>query len=148
MHNSRPTMELHNSTHEVIGVILQEIPHSTLVVDDRSIDVRINSLAEIMTATTGIAPPETRREEPGRILEPIHVLLPVPDEIHSQIDSISSRGLVHLMIWYSDDPAAKNPAVLSTIHSAFRERMTNLAPTPYDSPQRTTQSTHHPTSAR
>ena len=75
MHNDRPTLDLHNSTHEVIGVILQETTHSTLLVDDRSIDIRISSLTGMMTITTGKALPEPRREEPSRILEPIHVLL-------------------------------------------------------------------------
>ena len=75
MHNSRLTMELHNSINEVIGVILPEIIHSTLVVDGHSINIRISSLTGMMTITTGMALPEPRREEPGRILEPIRVLL-------------------------------------------------------------------------
>ena len=107
MHNSRPTMELHNSTHEVIGVILPEITHSTLVVDDCSIDIRISSLAGMMTITTGIAPSEPRREEPGRMLEPIHVLLLVRDESHSRVDSISPRGLLHQINRYFDNPSSQ-----------------------------------------
>ena len=51
-----------------------------------------------MTTTTGIALREPRRDEPGRMLEPIHVLILVQDDIHSQVDSISPRGLVHLII--------------------------------------------------
>ena len=82
MHNSRPTMEVHNSTHEVIGAILPQRTHSTLVMDDRSIDIRISSLTGRMTITTGMALLEHRREEHGRILEPIHVLLLVRDKIH------------------------------------------------------------------
>ena len=57
MHNNRPTMELHNSTHAVIGVIMPEIIHSTLVGGNRSIDIRVNFLAGMMTTTTGIALP-------------------------------------------------------------------------------------------
>ena len=109
-HNSRPTMELINSTHEVIGVILSEITHSTLVVDDRSIDIKINSLTGRMTITTRMALLEHRREEHGRMLEPIHVLLLVRDEIYIRVDSISPRGLVNLTIRYSDGPTAKNLA--------------------------------------
>ena len=101
-----------------------------------------------MTITTGTALPDPRREEPGRIMEPTHVLLLALGKIHSQNDSISARGLVHLKTWYSSDPTAENPAVLSPMNSASRERMTNLALTQCDSPQRMIQSTHYPTSAR
>ena len=146
--NSRPTMELHGSTHAVIGVILPETTHSTLAVDDRSIDIRISSIAGMMTMTTGTALPEPRREEPGRTLEAIHVLLPSRDEIHSKIDSINPRDLVHPIIRYSDDPTVKNPAVLFPMKSDSRERKTNLILTQYDSPQRTIQSMLYPTSAR
>ena len=66
-------MELHSSTHELIGVILPEITHSILVVDDRSIDIRISSLDGMMTMITGTATPEPRQEEPGRTLGVIHV---------------------------------------------------------------------------
>ena len=83
IHNSRPTMELHSSAHAVIGVILPETAHSTLVVDDRSIDIKISSLDGMMTMITGTATTEPRQEEPGRTLEPIHVLLLVRDAIHS-----------------------------------------------------------------
>ena len=141
-------MKLHNFTQEIIGVIPPETTHSTLVVDDRSIDIRISSLAGMTTMTTGTALPEPRRDEPCRTLRAIHVLLLVRDEIHSKIDSISPRGLVQLIIRYADDPTAKNPAVLSPMNSASRERMTNLALTQSDSPQRTIQSMHYPTSAR
>ena len=127
IYNSRPTMELYSSTHEVIGVILPETTHSTLVVDDRSIDIRISSLNGMMTMITGTATTEPHREETGRTLGAIHVLLLVRDETHSRIDSISPRGLVHLIIWYSDDLTAKNPAVLSLMNSASLEPMTNLA---------------------
>ena len=41
---------------------------------------------------TRTALPEPRREEPGRTLGAIHVLLLVRDEIHSLIDNISPRG--------------------------------------------------------
>ena len=147
-HNNRLMKELHSSTHEVIGVIPPETTHLTLVVDDRSIDIKISSLAGMMKMITGTALPELRQEETGRILGAIHVLLLVQDEIHSRIDSISPRGLVHLIIRYSDDLTAKNSAVLSRMNSASRERMTNLALTLCDSPQRTIQSKHYQTSAR
>ena len=133
---------------EVIGVILPEKTHSTLVVDDRSIYIRISSLTGRMTITTVKALLEHRREELGRILEPIQILPLVRDEIHSRVGSISRRGLVDLIIRYSDDPAAKNLAALSPMNSASRERMTNLALTQCDSPQRTIQSMHYLTSAR
>ena len=141
-------MELHNFTHEVIGVIPPETTHSTPAVDDHSIDIRISSLAGMMTRTTGTALPEPRREEPGRTLGAIHVLFLVRDEIHSHVDSISPRGLVHLISRCSDDPTAKNQAVLSPMNSASREPMINLALTQCDSPQRTTQSMQYSTSAR
>ena len=57
----------------------------------------------------GTVLPEPCREGPGRTLEPIQILLLVRDESNSRTDSISTRGLVHLIIRYSDDPAAKNP---------------------------------------
>ena len=139
-------MELHNSSHEVIGVILLETTRSTLAVDDRSTDIRFSSVAGMMTMTTGTVLRETRQEEPGRTLEAIQVLLLVRDEIHSKIDSISPRGPVHLILGYSEDPTAKNPAILFPMNSGSRERMTNLALTQYDLPQRTTQSMHYPTS--
>ena len=148
MQNSRPWMELHNSIHEVIGVILPEITHATLVVDDRSIDIKISSLAGMTTIATGNVLPEPRREEPDRILEPMLVLLLVRDEIHSRVDSISPLGLVHLIFRYSDNPAAKNPAVLSPMISDSRERVTNLAHTQSDIPERKIQSMSYPISAR
>ena len=120
-------MELHSSTHEVIGKIPPERTHSTLVVDHRSIDIRISSLTGGMTITTGTAIPELRRQEHGRTLGATHALPLVRDKLHSQIDSISRRGLVHPIIRYSDDPTAKNLAILSPMNSASRERMTNLA---------------------
>ena len=141
-------MELHNFTHKIIGVILPEKTQSTLVVDDRLIDIRISSLKGMTTMTTGTALQEPRREEVGRTLGAIHVLLLVRDEIHSQADSISPRGRVHLIIRHSDDPTAKNPAVLSPMNSGSRERLTNLALTQCNLPQRTTQSMNYPTSAR
>ena len=140
-------MELHSSTHEVIGVIAPETAHSTLVVDDCSIDIRIRLLAGMMTMTTGTALQERRREEPGRTLGAIHVLLLVRDEIHSLVDSISPRGLVHLIIRYFDDPTTKNLAVLFRMNSGSREPMTNLALTQCDSIQQTIQSMYYPTSA-
>ena len=132
-------MELHSSTHEVIGVFLPETTHSSLVVDDRSIDIRISLLAGMMTMTIGTVLPEPRREEPGRKLGAIYVLLLVRDEIRSRVHSINSCGLVHLMIRHSDNPKAKNPVALSRMNSGYRERMTNLALTQCDSPQRTIQ---------
>ena len=78
----------------------------------------------------------------------IQVLLQVRDEIHSQVDSISPRGLLHLIIWFSDDLTAKNPAVLFPMNSASREPMTNLALTQHILPLRTIHSMHYPTSAR
>ena len=107
------------------------------------IDIRIRSLTGRMTSTTGMALLVHRREEHGRILEPIHVLLLVRDEIHSGVDSISPRGIVLLISWYSDDPTAKNPVVLSPINSDSRERMTKLALTQCDLLQRTIQSMHY-----
>ena len=141
-------MELLNCTHEVIAVILPETTHSTVVVDDRLIDIRISLLEGMTTMTTGTALPEPRREEPDRTLEAIHVLLVVRDEIHNEVDSISPRGLVHLIFRYSDDPTAKNPAILSPMNSVSREPMTNLALTQYDLPLRKIQSMYYPTSAR
>ena len=146
--NSRPTMELHSSTHEVIGVILPETTHSTLVVDDRSLDIRISLVAGMMTMTTGTTLPEPRREETGRTLGAIHVPLLVRDETHSRVDSISPRGLVHLIMRYSENPTAKNLAVLSTMNSGSIEPMTNMALKQSDSPLPTFQSVHYPTSAR
>ena len=148
IHNSRPTIELHSSTHEVIGVSPPETTHSTLVVDDRLVDIRISSLDGMTTMIMGPTTLEPRQEEPGRTLEPIHVLLLVRDEIHRKIDSISPRGLVHLTIRYSDDPTAKNPADLSPTNSASHELMTNLALMQYDLQLRTIQSMRYPTSAR
>ena len=94
--------------------------------DDRSIDVRISSLDGMMTMITGAATPEPRQDEPGRTLGSIHVLLLVRDAIHSQIDSISPRGLVHQIIRYPDDLTAKNPAALSPMNSVYLDLMTNL----------------------
>ena len=141
-------MELHSSTHEAIAVTPPETTHSTLAVDDRSIDITISLLAGMMTITTGTALPEPCQEEPGRTLGSIHDLLLVRDEIHSRIDSINPRGIVHLINQYFDNPTAKNPAVLSCTNSASRERMTNLALTLCDSRRRTIQSMHYLTSAR
>ena len=76
------------------------------------------------------------------------VLLLVRDEIRSRVDSISPCGLVHMIVRHSDDPTAKNPAVLSPMNITSRERMTNLALTHCGSPQRTIQSKHYLTSAR
>ena len=58
----------------------------------------------------------------------------VRDEIRSRVDSISPRGLVHLIIRYSDDPAANNRAILSSMNSASREQINNLALSQCDSP--------------
>ena len=140
MHQSQPTMELHNSTHEVIGVILPEIIHSILAVDGRSIHTRISFLTGMMTITTGLALLEPRQKEPGRILEPIHVLPLVRDEIQSRVDSINPHEIVHLIFQFSIDPTAKNLGALSSTNSDSHERMTNVALTPYDSPQQTIQS--------
>ena len=104
------------------------------------IAIRISLLTGMMTITTGMALPEPRREKHGRVLEPIHVLLLVRDKIHSWVDSINPRGLVHLIIRYFDNTTAKNPAALSSIGIDSRERMTNLALTHSDSPQRKIQS--------
>ena len=54
----------------------------------------------------------------------IHVLFLIRDEIHSQVDSISPRGQVHLIIRNSDDPTAKNLAASSPMNSPSRESMT------------------------
>ena len=115
-------MELHSSTHEINEVISPDTTHSTLVADDRSIDTKISLLAAMMTMTTGTALPELRREETGRTLGVIHVLLLVPDETHSRVDSIHPRGLVHIIIRYIDDPAAKNLAVLFRMNSGSLEK--------------------------
>ena len=148
IHNSRPTMELSSSTHEVSRGIPPETTHSTLVVDDRLINIRISSLDGMTTMITGPTTPDPRQEEPGRTLEPIHVLLLVRDEIHRKVDSISPRGLVHLTIRYFDDPTAKILADLSPTNSASHEPMTNLALIQYDLQLRTIQSMRYPTSAR
>ena len=148
MHNSRPTMELHDSTHEALGVILPETTLPTPAVEDLSIDIRISSSAGMKIITKGTVPPEPRRQGPGKTLEPIHVLLMVRDETHNRTDSIKPCGLVRPTIQYFD-PAAKNPAhLLSPMSSDSRERMINLALTQSDLPQRKIQSMHYPTSAR
>ena len=100
------------------------------------------------TMITGPTTPEPRHEEPGRTLEPIHVLLLVRDEIHRRADSMRPRGLVHLTIRYFDDPTAKILADLSPTNSASHEPMTNLALIQYDLQLRTIQSMRYPTSAR
>ena len=100
------------------------------------------------TITTGMALPEPRREEPGKILEPIHALLLAQDETHSRLDSISPRGLVHLIIRVFDNLTAKNLAVLSPINIDSCERMTNLALTQCVSLQRMIQSMRYLISAR
>ena len=141
-------MELHSSTHEIIGVTLPDTAHLTLVEDDRSIDTKINLSAAMMTMTTGTALPEPRREETGRTLGVIHVLLLVRDETHSRVDSINPHGLVHLIIWYFDDPTAKNLAVLFRTNSGSLETMIRLALTQSDLPLRKIQSMCYPTSAR
>ena len=101
-----------------------------------------------MTITTEMVLYGLRREEPGKIMKPTHVLLLPREETHSRADSISPRGLVHLIIRYFDDPTAKNPAALSPMTSDFRKRMINLALTQFDFPERTIQSRNYPTSAR
>ena len=85
-----------------------------------------------MTTTTGMVLPERRREEPGKILEPIHALLLAQDETHSRAGSFSPGGLVGPIIKYFDDPAVKNPVVLSPMNSDFRKRMTNLVLMQFD----------------
>ena len=140
IHNNSPTMELHSSTHEIIGVILPDTTHSTLVADDRSVDTKISLLAAMMTMTTGAALPEPRREETGRTLGVIQGLLLVPDETHSRVDSIQPRGLVHLIIRYFDDPTAKDLAVLFRMNSSSLETMIRLALTQSDLPPRKIQS--------
>ena len=141
-------MELHSSTHEIIGVILPDTTHSTLVAGDRSIDTKISLLAAMMTITTGTALLEPRREETGRTLGVIHVLLLVPDETHSRVDSIHPHGIVHLIIRYSDDPTAKSLAVLFRTNSGSLETMIRLALTQSDLPPRKILSMYYPTSAR
>ena len=133
-------MELHSSTHEIIGVILPDTTHSTLVADDRSIETRIGLLAAMITTTTGTALPEPRWEENGRTLEAIHVLLLVPDETHSRVDCINPHGLVHLIVRYFDNPTAKNLAVLFRTNSGSLETMIRLALTQSDLPLRKIQS--------
>ena len=105
--------------------------------------VRRNDDNDYRNGNTGVP-----SREPGRTLGAMHVLLLARHAIHSQIDSISPRGLVHLIILYSDDLTAKNLAVLSQINSVSREPMINLALTQYDLPLRTIQSMPYPTSAR
>ena len=121
--------------------------NSTLVADDRSIDIRISSLTGMMTTTIGKALPEPRREGTGRKMGAIHVLLLVRDETHSRIDSINPRGLVHVIYQCSVDLTAKKPAVLFLMNSGSLEPMSNLALTQSDLPLRTIQSMHYPTSA-
>ena len=53
-------VDLHSPTHEVIGEILPETTHSTLVVDDRSTDIKISLVTGMITKTTGTAVPEPR----------------------------------------------------------------------------------------
>ena len=141
-------MELHSSTHEIIGVILPDTTLSTLVADDHSIDTTISLLAAMMTRTTGTALRSPVEKKTGRTLGVIHVLLLVPDETHSRVDSIHSRGLVHLIIRYFDDPTAKNLAVLFRMNSGSLETMIRLALTQSDLPPRKIQSMCYPTSAR
>ena len=141
-------MELHSSTHEIIVVILPDKTHSTLVADDRSIDTKISLLAAMMTMITGTALPELRWEETGRTLEAIHVLLLVPDETYSRVDSIKPHGLVHLINRYFDDSTAKNLAVLFRTNSGSLETMIRPALTQSDLPPRKIQSMYYPTSAR
>ena len=141
-------MELHSSTHEIIEVIPPDTAHLTLVEDDRSIDTKINLSAAMMTMTTRTALPEPRREQTGRTLGVIHVLLLVRDETHSRNDSINPHGLVHLIIRYFDNPTAKNLAVLFRTNSGSLETMIRLALTQSDLPLRKIQSMCYPTSAR
>ena len=148
IHNNRPTMGLHSSTHEIIGVILLDTTHSTLVADDRSIDTKINLPAAMMTMITGTALPEPRREETGRTLGVIHVLLLVQDETHRRVDSTNPHDLVHLIIRCFDDPTAKNLVVLFRMSSGFLETMIRLALTQSDLLLRKIQSMCYPTSAR
>ena len=145
MHNSGHTMELHNSTHEVIGVILPETTHSTLVVDDRSIDIRISSLTGMMTISTGMALPSKgtwqnigtnprspsgprRGPQPSRQYQPSQ----------SSTPGISVLG-------QSNGQESGSFVPMST---DSRKRKTNLALTQCDSPQRKIQSICYPTSAR
>ena len=141
-------MELHSSFHDIFGVILPDTTHSFLIAYDRSVDTKISLLAAMMTMTTGTALPEPRREETGRTLGVIHVLLLVPDETHSRVDSIHPRGLVHLISRYFDDPTAKNLAVLFRMNSGSLETMIRLALTQSNIPPRKIQSMCYPTSAR
>ena len=104
--------QVHISIRGIVGVIPPETIHSTPVVDDHLIDIRIISLTEKTTFTTVMALPEPRREEPGKRLEPIHPLL-AQDETHSRTDSINPRALENPIFQYFGNPAAKNPAVLS-----------------------------------
>ena len=140
------------STHAVIGVNLPEKFHSTLIVDGRSIGIKISLLTKMMTFTSGTVLTEPRREDNGKILGGVHVPEKesrlVRDEIYSQVDSISPCDLVHLIIRYFDNPVAQNPAVLSPMNSDSRERMINLVLTQSDLPQRKIQSMYYPTFAR
>ena len=131
---------------------MQVTPPKTIrsfpVVGDHLIDTRISLITGIKTKTIETVLLEPRREGPGKTLESIRVLLLVRDRTHSRADSVSPHCLVHPIFQYFGDPAAKNPAVLSTMDSDSREKMANLALTQCDSPQRTIQSMEYPTSAR
>ena len=58
----------------MFGVIPPETFRSVLVVDDHLIDTTISLVIGMTTTTTAMILPEHRREEPGKILGPIHVL--------------------------------------------------------------------------
>ena len=147
-HNNRLTMELHNFTHERIGVITPETLRSFLDVGDHFIDIRINLLTEMTTFTTGMVPLGRGNEEPGKILEPIHVLFLVRNKTHSRTDIISPRSLVRLIIQYVEKPTAKNLAVLHPSNSNSRKRMANLVHMQFDSLLWTIQSKNLRTPAR
>ena len=111
--NNRLTKEPPKFTHEIFGVTRPEIFRSILVVGDHLIDVRISLLRGMTKLTSGTVLLEHRREEPGKTLETIHVLLLVRDDTHNRADNISPRGLVHVIFPCFDDPTAKEPAVSS-----------------------------------
>ena len=114
--------------------------------DDPLIDVRINSLTEMMTTTTGKVLLEIR-DEPGKLLEPINVLLVVQHKTRNKTGSISRRQLVRLIIQHFEDPMAKSLTVLSPTDIDFLELTTNLALMQSDLLSLTIQPMSFPTSA-
>ena len=138
-------MELHNFTHEVIGIILPETTHSTLVVDDYSIDIRISSLIGMTTLSLSIGAPSRgtwqnigmnprspsgprRDPQPGQQYEPSRYSTP-GSLVFRQSNSQESGGFVPM-------------------NSGSQEPRTNLALTQYNLPLRKIPSMCFPTSAR